>query len=43
MNRCAKAFIIDKDQNYVHTERIFWYTNSKIPEETTITGTINYK
>lgn len=33
MRRCSKAIIIDKEQNYVLTKLILWYTDSKVPEE----------
>ena len=33
MRRCSKAIIIDKEQNYVLTKLILWYSDSKVPEE----------
>ena len=33
MQKCSKALIIDKGQDYVHTKLILWYTDSKVPEE----------
>ena len=33
MQKCSKALIIDKGQDYVHTKLILWYTDAKVPEE----------
>jgi hypothetical protein len=33
MRRCSKAIIIDKEQNYVLTKLILWYSDFKVPEE----------
>ena len=33
MERCYKAILIDKGQDYIHTKLILWYTDSKVPEE----------
>jgi predicted transposase/invertase (TIGR01784 family) len=33
MSRCFKAIIIDKEQNYILTRLILWYSDSKVPEE----------
>ena len=33
MQKCTKALIIDKGEDYVHTKLILWYTDSKVPAE----------
>ena len=33
MSRCSRAIVIDKEQNYILTRLILWYTDSKVPEE----------
>lgn len=33
MSRCHKAIIIDKEQNYILTKLILYYTDAKVPEE----------
>jgi len=33
MSRCTRSIIIDKEQNYILTRLILWYTDSKLPEE----------
>ena len=33
MSRCSRAIIIDKEQNYILTRLILWYTDSRVPEE----------
>ena len=33
MEHCNRALVIDKEQNYILTRLILWYTDSKVPEE----------
>ena len=33
MSRCSRAIVIDKEQNYILTRLILWYTDSKVSEE----------
>ncbi|MDA9163617.1 Rpn family recombination-promoting nuclease/putative transposase [Rickettsiaceae bacterium] len=33
MQTCAKAILIDKGQDYLHTKLILWYTDAKVPIE----------
>lgn len=30
MSRCSRAIVIDKEQNYILTKLILWYTDSKV-------------
>jgi len=31
--RCSRAIVIDKEQNYILTRLILWYSDSKVPEK----------
>jgi predicted transposase/invertase (TIGR01784 family) len=31
MSRCSRAIVIDKEQNYILTRLILWYSDSKVP------------
>jgi predicted transposase/invertase (TIGR01784 family) len=33
MSRCSRAIVIDKEQNYILTRLILWYSDSKVPEK----------
>ena len=33
MSRCSQAIVIDKEQNYILTRLILWYSDSKVPEK----------
>ena len=33
MSRCSRAIVIDKEQNYILTRLILWYSGSKVPEK----------
>lgn len=33
MSRCSRAIVIDKEQNYILTRLILWYSDSKVSEK----------